>query len=85
MGHRSITTTSFTTPQSWSFEKCVIGNGLKRPTPILREIKPETVPEVIVTPIGSEESKILELSGGKGHSLSLMKSLESEEVGIFKN
>ncbi|XP_044763689.1 prodigiosin synthesizing transferase PigC-like [Coccinella septempunctata] len=58
------------------------GNGVKRPSPILREIKVETVPDIVVTPIGTEESKILELTGGKGSSLSLMKSLENEEITI---
>ncbi|XP_045467162.1 uncharacterized phosphotransferase YvkC-like [Harmonia axyridis] len=64
---------------NWTYHQ---GNGLKRPKPILKAIKVENVPDIIVTPIGSEESKMIELTGGKGLSLSLMKSSENDEMSI---
>ncbi|KAL3270914.1 hypothetical protein HHI36_021421 [Cryptolaemus montrouzieri] len=54
------------------------GEVTEQPPPILRPLKVEQIPDIFVTEIGSEESKILELTGGKGNSLGLMKSLDDQ-------
>ncbi|KAK9876027.1 hypothetical protein WA026_011143 [Henosepilachna vigintioctopunctata] len=58
------------------------GSNLERLSPVLSHLRIEKCPEIYVTKIGSEESKIMELAGGKGSSLGLMKSLNNEEICI---
>lgn len=47
---------------------------------LLAEKKVETLPQHFVVNIKSETAKVLEITGGKGNSLALLKSLASREV-----
>ncbi|XP_060534169.1 prodigiosin synthesizing transferase PigC-like isoform X2 [Cylas formicarius] len=50
--------------------------------PLLREKKVDALPDVFIADIKSEEARILELTGGKGNSLALLSSLESDEFSV---
>ncbi|XP_048521630.1 putative phosphoenolpyruvate synthase isoform X2 [Dendroctonus ponderosae] len=49
---------------------------------ILSEKKVETLPQHLVVSIKSESAKVLEITGGKGNSLALLKSLASSEFYV---